>query len=144
MFLTANLDVYKQAKQTKRQTNRQTLARRSSQEDARPLRLKALYLRTERKIYGRKRFSILLRVASFSESIDCWFFCTRAFVHVCATNRVEIEAASQTRCEIFQTNERTNERILRKEKKVEIDSPAVEKPSLSCGSELNSDNICSH
>lgn len=110
MFLTANLDVYKQAKQTKRQTNRQTLARRSSQEDARPLRLKALYLRTERKIYGRKRLSILLRVASFSESIDCWFFCTRAFVHVCATNRVEIEAASQTRCEIFQTNERTNER----------------------------------
>ena len=62
---------------------------------------------------------------------------------VCATNRIEIEAASQTRCEIFQTNERTNERILRKEKKVEIDSPAVEKPSLRCGSEPDSNNIYS-
>ena len=136
-----NLDVYKQAKQT----NRQTLARRSSQGDARPLRPKALYLRREReKSTDGKSFRFSCELLRSQSRSTAGLFCTRAFVHVCATNRIEIEAASQTRREIFQTNERTNERILCKEKKVEIDSPAVEKPSLSCGSELNSDNIYSH
>ena len=113
-----NSDVYKQNKQGK-----QTLTRRSSQQDARPLRLKALFLKRERererererKIYGRKKLSILLRVASFSESIDCWFFCTRAFVHMwpasCAP-RIESKSKRPRRRgakSSKRTNERTNE-----------------------------------
>ena len=143
-----NSDVYKQNKQGK-----QTLTRRSSQQDARPLRLKALFLKRERE---REREKNLRTEKAFDSLASCFvlrvdrllvFLHSRVRPHVagvvCATNRIEIEAASQTRCEIFQTNERTNERILRKEKKVEIDSPAVEKPSLRCGSEPDSNNIYS-
>ena len=138
--------MYKQNKHGK-----ETLTRRSSQQDARPLRLKGLFWKRERE-REREREKNLRTEKAFDSLASCFvlrvdrllvFLHSRVRPHVagvvCATNRIEIEAASQTRCEIFQTNER----ILRKEKKVEIDSPAVEKPSLRCGSEPDSNNIYS-
>ena len=94
-----------------KQTDKQTNTRSSLESGGRssPAAESLVFAKRERKIYGRKKLSILLRVASFSESIDCW-----SFLHSRVRPRVRHESnrnrsgfADEAR---NLPNERTNER----------------------------------
>ena len=115
ILLSDNSDVYKQNKQGK-----QTLTRRSSQQDARPLRLKALFLKRERERERERekstdgksfRFSCEL-LRSQSRSIAGFFALARS--STCGRRRVRHES-NRNRSGLADEvrnlpNERTNER----------------------------------
>ena len=140
-----NLDVYKQAKQTNRQTDKHSLVARVRGTLVPCGRKPCICEEREKNLRTEKAFDSL--ASCFVLRVDrLLVFFALARSSTCAprieskSKRLRRRGAKSSK----RTNERTNERILCKEKKVEIDSPAVEKPSLSCGSELNSDNIYSH